>query len=95
MFLLPWSYFVDKFHMAQSTKELFKGMSQIEICLYLFFLQDKNRCISSIINDIPTTYLLMQRFEVTVKNKGMIFPTLVFIIFDVTCTYVNSIIDYS
>ena len=43
-------------------------MYQIELCLYLFILQNTNRLISSIINEIPTTFWLMQMFEVTVKN---------------------------
>ena len=81
--------------MAQTTKEFFKGMSQIEICLSVFILQNTNRCINSIINEIPTTFLLMQMFEVTVIKKCMFSPTLVFIRFDITYTFVHSIISFS
>ena len=81
--------------MEYTTKELFKDVSQIEIFLYVFILQNKNRCISSIINEIPTTFWLMKKFEVTVKKYCMFFPTLILIIFYITCTYVHSIVDFS
>ena len=61
---LTWSYFVDIFHMVHTTKELFKGMSQIDIFIYVFILQNTNMCISSIIYEITNFFWLMQRFEV-------------------------------
>ena len=70
-------------------------MSQIFLCRAVFILQNTNMCISHIINEYPTTFRLMQRFEMTVINKCIFCPTLVFIIFDITYTYVHSIIDYS
>ena len=81
--------------MAQTTKELYKGISQFFLCLSVFILQNKNRSISSIINESPTTFQLMQRFEMTVINKCMFCPAVLFIRFDITCTYEHSIIDYS
>ena len=81
--------------MAQNTKEFFKGISQNEIFLSISILQNKNRCIISIINETPTTFWLMQRFEVTVIKKCMFCPTLLLIIFDITYTYLHSIIDFS
>ena len=55
--------------MAQTTKELFKGIYQMFLCHSVFFLQNTNICISSIINENPPTFQLMQRFEMTViKN---------------------------
>ena len=81
--------------MAQTTKELFKGISQLENFLSVIILQIKNGCISSIINERFTTFLLMQRSEVTVINKCMFCPTLVFVRFDITCTYVHSSIEFS
>ena len=48
-------------------------MSQIDLCLSFFILQNRNRCIRSIINEISTTFWLMQRFEVTVKNACFVF----------------------
>ena len=59
--------------MAQTTKTFFKGIYQIEIFLSVFIPQDTNRRISSIINESPKTFLLMQRFEVTFINKYMFF----------------------
>ena len=92
-FLLFCSYFVDIFHMSQTTKEFFKGISQIEIfSLSLSF--KKNRCIIYIINESLTIFLFMQRFEVTVKNRCMLWPKLLFIRFYITCTYVHSIIEF-
>ena len=80
--------------MEHTTKSLFKGIYQIDPFLSVFILQNTNRWIGSIINEIPTTFVLMQRFEVTVI-KNACFPTLLFIIFDITYTYVHSIIDFS
>ena len=81
--------------MAQTTKDLFKGISQIDICLSVFIFQNTNSCISSIINESPTTFRFMQIFEMTVINKCMFCPTLVFIRFDITYTYVHYIINFS
>ena len=69
-FWLTWRYFVDIFHSALSTKEIFQVISQIQLFLSIFILHNTNKCLSSIINEIPTTFLLMQRFEVTVKTKS-------------------------
>ena len=84
MFLITWSYFVEIFHSALSTKEMFQNMSQTELCMSIFIPHNKNRCISSIINESPTTFRFMQIFEVTVINKCMFCPTLVFIRFEIT-----------
>ena len=55
--------------MTQTTKDLFKGISQIDICLSVFIFQNKNSCIRSIINESPTTFRFMQIFEMNViKN---------------------------
>ena len=86
------SYVVYMFHMALPTKELFKGMIQLFLWFSFFFLQNTNRCISSIIYEDPTKFSLVQRFVMTVINKCMICPQVVFNIFDITCTYVYSII---
>ena len=81
--------------MAQTTKEFYKGLSQFFLCLSIFSLQNTNRCISSIINEIPTTFPLMQRFEMTVINKCIFCPEVLFIRFEITCKYEHSVIDYS
>ena len=69
------------------------GHAYIEICISFFITQKKDRCISSIMKYTPTHFLFMQRFEVTVENKCMFCLTLIFIISDLTCTYVQSIVD--
>ena len=83
------------FHMSQTTKEFFKGMSQMFLCRSVFILQNKNRCISPIINENPKTFWLMQRIEMTVINKCVFCTAVVFIRLDITCTYEHSIVDSS
>ena len=51
----------------------FQGMFQIYICFSIFNPHNTNRCVCYIINDITTTFLFIQRFEVTVINKNMFF----------------------
>ena len=92
---LTWSYFVYIFHMALPTKELFKGMIQLFLWFSVFVLQNKNRCINSIVYENPTTFSLVQRFVMTVINKCMLCPTVVFKRLDITCTYLHSIINCS
>ena len=89
------SYFVYMFHMELPTKELFKGMIHLFLWLSVFVLQNKNRCISSIVYEDPTVFILVQIFVMTVINKCMLCPQVVFNIFDITCTYVYSIIHCS
>ena len=81
--------------MAKTTKEFYKGISQCFLCISIFILQNTNRSIRSIINEILTIFRLMKRFEMTVINKCMLFPTAVFNRLDITCTYENSIIHSS
>ena len=76
--------------MAQTTKEFFNGMFQCFLCLTVLILKNTNRCISSIIYENPTTFSLMQRFEITVINKFMICTAVVFIRFDITCMKTSS-----
>ena len=95
LFLITWSYSVEIFHSALSTKEIFQGIYQIELCLSFLIFHKTNMCISSIINDIHTKHLLVQRFEGPVKNKCMFCLTLLFIRYDWTCTYVHSILESS
>ena len=64
----------------------------IELYLSFFVFYNTNICISYIINESPTTFLLVQIFEVTIKNKSNCFVTLIFIRSDWTCTYVDWII---
>ena len=81
--------------MSQTTSEFYKGIYQFFLCLSVFILQNTNMRISSIINESPTTFLLIQRFEMDVINKCMFCQPLAFIIFDIKCTYEHSIVDYS
>ena len=80
--------------MEHTTEEFFKGMSQITFS-YVFILQNTNMCISSIIYENPTTFWLMQRFEMTVINKFMLCPAVVFSRLCITSTYEKCIIDSS
>ena len=48
----------------------FQSMFQIYFC-FSVIIQNTNMCICSIINERPTTFWLMQRFEVTVIKKIM------------------------
>ena len=89
------SYFVYIFHMAIPAKELFKGMIQLFLWFSVFVLQNTNRWISSIFYEDPTTFSLVQRFVMTVINKCMLFPQVVFNIFDITCKNLHSIIHCS
>ena len=92
---LTWSYFVYILHMPLPTKELFKGMIQLFLWFSVFVLQNTNRCIISIFYENPTKFSFVQRFVMTVINKCILFPQVVFKIFDISCTYVYSIIHCS
>ena len=81
--------------MAQTTKEFLMGMSQFFLCRSVFILQNTNRRISYIINENPTIFRLMQRFEMTVINKFMFCPSVVLIRLDIICKYEHYIIDSS
>ena len=51
-------------------------MYKFFLFLSVFILQNTNRCISYIINEIPTTFRLMQSFKMTVINKCIFFQQL-------------------
>ena len=92
---LIWSYFLYILHMALPTKEFFKGTIKLFLWFSVFYLQNTNRCISSIVYENPTTFSLVQRFPMTVIKKYMLCPSVVFNRLDIICTYVHSIIHWS
>ena len=63
--------------------------------LSVIIIHDTKWRICYIINDIPTTFWLMQRFEVTFINKFMVWILLIVYRLDWTCTYIQSIINFS
>ena len=60
-------------HIPQCTvhQRNFQGMFEIYPCLCVIILWNTNRCVCSTINEIPTTFGLMQMFELTFINKCM------------------------
>ena len=72
----------------------FQWLFQIMLRLSVIITQNRNRCICSIINERPTIFWLVQKFDVTVINKCRFGLNLIVFILDWTCTYIHSIVNF-